>query len=213
MDTARNHDAARILQAQQHRIRYSDFVESGTFIFPQSGIAFMLVAAQEFPENPEEAGLFERIKTFLQIHRNSFILLLASLHRKKEWEILSTVQQRFFGGNLRILPVHNNAEMVKGMLTIAKATSKPHVVTVRDRMSLARAHVIERSPVWEMLRDIRRSGRFELPGERPAERLQAFLNANACPTAGATWGKRFNGSTPPAPEQLSPQPTCPVSLL
>ncbi len=27
---------------------------------------------------------------------------------------------RFFGSNLRILPVRNNAEIVKGMLTIAK---------------------------------------------------------------------------------------------
>ncbi|KAJ8375286.1 hypothetical protein SKAU_G00058660 [Synaphobranchus kaupii] len=114
----------------------------------------MLVATQEFPANPEEAGLFERIKKFIQVHRNCFILLLASLHGKKEWEIMSTIQHSFFGSNLRILPVHNIAEMVKGMLTIAKATSKPHVVTVRDRMSLARAHIIEHSPVWEMLRDM-----------------------------------------------------------
>ncbi|KAJ8276970.1 hypothetical protein GJAV_G00069950 [Gymnothorax javanicus] len=148
-----NHEAVGTLQAQ-HRIRYSDVVESGTMIFPQSGIAFMLLDTQEFPENPEEAGLFARIEKFIQIHRNCFILLQASLHRNKEWEILSKIQHRFFGSYLRILPVHNVAEMVKGMLTIAKATSKPHLVTVRDRMSLARAHVIERSPVWEMLRNM-----------------------------------------------------------
>ncbi|KAJ8279383.1 hypothetical protein COCON_G00064490 [Conger conger] len=149
-----DHEVSRTFQAQQHRIRYSEFVENGTFIFPQSGIAFMLVSAQEFPENPEEAGLFERIKKFMQIHRNAFILLLASLHGKKEWDILSTIQHSFFGSNLRILPVHNIAEMVKGMLTITKATSKPYVVTVRDRMSLAQAHIIEHSLVWEMLRDM-----------------------------------------------------------
>lgn len=35
-----------------------------------------------------------------------------------------------------------------------QATSKPNVDTVRDRMSLVRGHLIERSPVWELLRDI-----------------------------------------------------------
>lgn len=55
----------------------------------------MLVAAQEFPTNPEEAGVFERIKKFIQIHRNGFILLLASLYGKKEWDILSTIQHRY----------------------------------------------------------------------------------------------------------------------
>ncbi|KAJ8418548.1 hypothetical protein AAFF_G00000470 [Aldrovandia affinis] len=53
--------------------------------------------------------------------------------------------------------------MLKGMLTIAKATSKPHVVSVRDRMSLARAHIIERSPVWEMLRDMQLGADSRLP--------------------------------------------------
>ena len=40
------------------------------------------------------------------------------------------------------------------MCSSVQATSKPHVDTVRDRMSLVRAHLIERSPVWELLRDI-----------------------------------------------------------
>ncbi|XP_036409350.1 uncharacterized protein C1orf146-like [Megalops cyprinoides] len=152
--TLQDHEASRSLSAQQHRIRHSDSVESGTFIFPQSGVAFMLVTTQEFHESPNEAGLFEKIEKFTQIHRNCFLMLLASLHGEKEQRILSTVQHRFFGSNLRILPVHNVAEMVKGMLSIAKATSNPHVVKVRDRMSLAKAHFIEHSPVWEMLRDM-----------------------------------------------------------
>ena len=34
-----------------------------------------------------------------------------------------------------------------------QATSKPCVDTIQERLSLARAHIIERSPVWNMLKD------------------------------------------------------------
>ncbi|KAM6938329.1 protein SPO16 homolog [Lycodopsis pacificus] len=149
-----NHETNRMLSAQQHRIRFSNSVESGAFIFPLSGTAFLLVDPQDLLEHFEESGLIERIKTFVQVHRNSFLLLYVPFNGKKELEVLSVIQHRFFGSSLRILPVRNNAELVKGMLTIAKATSKPHVDRIRDRMSLARAHVIGSSPVWEMLRDI-----------------------------------------------------------
>ncbi|XP_037624749.1 uncharacterized protein C1orf146 homolog isoform X2 [Sebastes umbrosus] len=115
-----NHDTNRMLSAQQHRIRSSDSVESGAFIFPLSGTAFLLVDPQDLLEPFEESGLIERIKTFVQVHRNSFLLLFAPFNGKKELEILSVIQHRFFGSNLRILPVRNNAEIVKGMLTIAK---------------------------------------------------------------------------------------------
>ncbi|XP_070816301.1 protein SPO16 homolog [Chaetodon trifascialis] len=149
-----NHETNRILSAQQHRIRLSDAVEAGAFIFPLSGIAFLLVDPQDLPESFDESGLIERIQTFIEVHRNSFLLLYSPFNGKKELEILSVIQRSFFGSNLRILPVRNNAEIVKGMLTAAKATSKPHVDGIWDRMSLARAHVIESSPVWEMLSDI-----------------------------------------------------------
>ncbi|XP_063746844.1 protein SPO16 homolog [Eleginops maclovinus] len=148
-----SHDTSRLLSAQQHRIRFSDGVESGAFIFPLSGTAFLLLDPQNPLEHFEESGLIERIKMFVQVHRNSFLLLYAPFNGKKELEILSVLQHRF-SGKLRILPVRNSAEIVKGMLTIAKATSKPHVDSIRDRMSLARAHIVENSPVWEMLRDI-----------------------------------------------------------
>ncbi|XP_029285001.1 protein SPO16 homolog isoform X1 [Cottoperca gobio] len=149
-----DHDTNRMLSAQGHRIRLSDGVESGAYIFPLSGTAFLLVGPQDLLEHFEESGLIERIQMFVQVHRNSFLLLFAPFNGKKELEMLSVLQHRFFGSNLRILPVRNNAEIVKGMLTIAKATSKPHVDSIRDRMSLARAHIIESSPVWEMLREI-----------------------------------------------------------
>nr|XP_046156415.1 protein SPO16 homolog [Oncorhynchus gorbuscha] len=150
-----NHDTSRMLLAQHHRIRFSDAVKSGSIVFPQSGIAFLIINPQELPENLEEAGLFDKIKKFVTVHRNSFLLLQAPFYGKKELGIMSVIQHRFLGSNLRVLPVRNNTEIVKGMLTIAKATSKPHVDSVRDRMSLARAHIIESSSVWEMLKDIK----------------------------------------------------------
>ncbi|KAM6921825.1 protein SPO16 homolog [Xenentodon cancila] len=148
------HDACRMLGAQQHRIRCSDSVESGSFIFPTSGIAFLLVDLQDLPEPLDELGLLEQIKSFVQVHRNCFLLLHDPLNGKRKLQTLTLIQNRFFDSNLRILPVRNNAEIVKGMLTIAKATSKPHADSIRDRMSLAKAHIIETSPMWEMLRDI-----------------------------------------------------------
>ncbi|XP_071343355.1 protein SPO16 homolog isoform X2 [Trachinotus anak] len=116
----RDHDINRRLSAQQHRLRSSDSVESGAVIFPLSGTAFLLVDPQDPPERFEESGLIERIQKFVQVHRNSFLLLYAPFIGKKELEILSGIQRRFFGSNLKILPVRNNAEIVKGMLTIAK---------------------------------------------------------------------------------------------
>ncbi|XP_047443513.1 protein SPO16 homolog [Mugil cephalus] len=148
-----NHETSRMLSAQQHRIRFSDSVESGVFIFPLSGTAFLLVDPEDLSEPFEESGLTEKIKKFVQVHRNCFLLLLAPFNGKRELQVLALVQDRFFGSNLRILPVRNDAEIVKGMLAIAKATSKPHVDRIRERMCLARAHVVERSPVWEMLKD------------------------------------------------------------
>uniref|UniRef100_W5MBF2 Chromosome 1 open reading frame 146 n=1 Tax=Lepisosteus oculatus TaxID=7918 RepID=W5MBF2_LEPOC len=146
-----SHETALALSAQQHRVRYSDSVEEGTYIFPLSGIAFMIVDTQECADSPGVSRLFEKIGKFIQVHRNSFLLFSSSLHAQREQEILFRIQQSFLGSKLRIIPVHNVAEMVKSMLTIAKATSKPHVDSVRDRMALARAQIIERSPVWDVL--------------------------------------------------------------
>ncbi|XP_029906006.1 protein SPO16 homolog [Myripristis murdjan] len=143
----KNHDITRMLIAQQHRIKISDSIESGSFVFPSSGTAFLV------PENHEESGLFEKTDKFVQVHRNSFLLQLTPSYGKIGRDTLSAIQHRFLGSNLRILPVQSNAEIVKGMLAIAKATSKPHVDSIRDRMSLVRTHIIESSPVWEMLRD------------------------------------------------------------
>ncbi|XP_061744037.1 protein SPO16 homolog isoform X2 [Nerophis ophidion] len=128
-----SHDTLSMLRAQQHRIRLSDGVERGIFIFPLAGVAFMLVEPQHLPENLEESGLIEQIKKFAQVHRNCFVLLYAPFNGKRETETLSLIQQSFFGSNPRVLPVRNNTEILKGMLTIAKRSrsksTRPCLVT------------------------------------------------------------------------------------
>ncbi|XP_061592979.1 protein SPO16 homolog [Cololabis saira] len=148
------HAAYRLLSSQQHRVRCSDSVESGCFIFPTAGIAFLLIDPHDLPEPLDEPRLLQQIESFVKVHRNCFVLLQAPPGGTRAPHILTLIQNRFLGSNLRILPVRNDAELVKGMLTIAKATSKPHADSIRDRMSLAKAHIIDTSPMWEMLRDM-----------------------------------------------------------
>ncbi|XP_068599994.1 protein SPO16 homolog [Brachionichthys hirsutus] len=147
----RTHDVIRMLTAQAHRIRFSESVHSGAFIFPLSGTAFLLVHPGDLPESSGDSGLTDEIKAFVQVHRNSFLLLYAPFNGGEELKALSVVQRRFFGGNLRVLPVRNSNDIVNGMLTIAKATSKPLADSISDRMSKARTFIIEKSPAWETL--------------------------------------------------------------
>ncbi|KAM9482893.1 protein SPO16 homolog [Clarias gariepinus] len=141
-----NNEISVLLSAQQHLVRYSDSIEAGTLVFPLSGVAFLLISPDEFPEKADpEDNFFQRIEKFIQVHRNSFFLLQTSTCGTKELEIVSAVQHRFFGSNLKVLPVISNMDAVTGMLTIAKATSKPQVDSVRERMHSARAHIIQKS--------------------------------------------------------------------
>uniref|UniRef100_A0A7M4FHR1 Chromosome 1 open reading frame 146 n=1 Tax=Crocodylus porosus TaxID=8502 RepID=A0A7M4FHR1_CROPO len=122
MSTAlQNHEIAASLQSQHHRVRYSDSVENGSLIFSLSGIAFLLADTQELLMT--EDLFLDRIEKFINIHRNSFLLLLAALHGPKEWNIMFRIQKRFLGSNLQIIPVHNASETVRLMLTIAKHRS------------------------------------------------------------------------------------------
>jgi hypothetical protein len=59
------------------------------------GIAFLIINPQELPENLEEAGLFDKIKKFVTVHRNSFLLLQAPFYGKKELGIMSVIQHRY----------------------------------------------------------------------------------------------------------------------
>ncbi|KAJ7332509.1 hypothetical protein JRQ81_014689 [Phrynocephalus forsythii] len=144
-----DHEISTSLQNQRHRVRYSDSVEDGSIIFSLSGVAFLLSYAEGLFFGETDI-FFERIKKFMAIHRNGFLLLSAALHGPKEWDMMFKVQQRFLGSNLRIIPVHNTAEAIKLMLTIAKISSKPHLDNIRYRMLMAKAQIVEQSSVWKM---------------------------------------------------------------
>ncbi|XP_051658922.1 protein SPO16 homolog isoform X2 [Manacus candei] len=123
MSTAlQDHEISTILQRQHHRVRYSESVETGSVIFPLSGVAFILSDTQDLLRTGEEQ-FSERIQKFIGIHRNSFLVLSAALHGSEEWNVMFRIQKRFLGSNLRVIPVHNPAETVKLMLTMAKESS------------------------------------------------------------------------------------------
>ncbi|OCT85172.1 protein SPO16 homolog [Xenopus laevis] len=151
--TLQGHEVAASLQREHHKVRFSQSVETGSIIFPLSGIAFLLATTQELFATSHET-MFPWIENFISIHRNCFLVLTAALHGSSEWDLMFTIQQRFLGSNLRIIPAHNNAEIVKIMLIIAKATSKPHLETIIDRLLKAQSQIIERSPVWQLLDSI-----------------------------------------------------------
>ncbi|PKK28005.1 hypothetical protein A306_00005796 [Columba livia] len=153
MSTAlQNHEISTILQRQHHRVRYSDSVETGSVIFSLSGVAFTLADTQDLLMAGEEQ-FFRRIQKFINIHRNSFLVLSAALHGPEEWKVMFRIQRRFLGSNLRVIPVHNAAETVKLMLTIAKVTSRPRADDIRYKMAMTKAQIIEKSPVWKMLQE------------------------------------------------------------
>ncbi|XP_013816826.1 protein SPO16 homolog isoform X1 [Apteryx mantelli] len=94
MSTAlQNHEISTILQSQQHRVRYSDSVEIGSVIFSLSGVAFILADTQDLLRTGEEQFL-DRIQKFINIHRNSFLVLSAALHGPEEWNIMFRIQRR-----------------------------------------------------------------------------------------------------------------------
>ncbi|KAF5893292.1 uncharacterized protein DAT39_017004 [Clarias magur] len=116
-----NNEISALLSAQQHLVRYSDSIDAGTLVFPLSGVAFLLITLDEFPEKTDcEDEFFQRIEKFIQVHRNSFLLLQTPACGTREQEIVSVVQHRFFGSNLKVLPVISNMDTVTGMMTIAK---------------------------------------------------------------------------------------------
>ncbi|XP_064416133.1 protein SPO16 homolog isoform X4 [Latimeria chalumnae] len=93
-----------------------------------------------------------RVRFSDTVEEGSIIFSLsAALHETREWETMIRIQQRFLGSNLRIIPVHNTNDIVKSILTIAKATCKPAVDNIWCRMVMATAQITDRSLVWEML--------------------------------------------------------------
>ncbi|XP_077463375.1 protein SPO16 homolog isoform X2 [Stigmatopora argus] len=146
-----SHETIKLLHAQQHKIRLSDSVELDSFVFPQSGTAFKLVQ----PEKVSDLSIMEeQIQKFLALHQNSFVLFYTPFPGETQLKMLSLIQERFFGRNLYILPVRNNCEIINGMLTIAKATTKPYVDRVQSRMASIRSQILDIRPVLEMLKKL-----------------------------------------------------------
>ncbi|XP_037762372.1 AP2-interacting clathrin-endocytosis protein isoform X2 [Chelonia mydas] len=88
-----SHEVSASLQSQHHRVRYSDSVENGSMIFSLSGIAFLLADTQDVFKTGGELFL-DRTEKFINIHRNSFLLLSAALHGPKEWDLIFRIQKR-----------------------------------------------------------------------------------------------------------------------
>ncbi|KAG9483162.1 hypothetical protein GDO78_009224 [Eleutherodactylus coqui] len=116
-----DHEVIACLQNQQHKIRFSESVLTGSIIFPLSGVAFLLANAQEVLGTRREA-IFDIIQQFTSIHRNSFLVIVAALHGPEEWDFIFSIQLRFLGSNLKVIPTHNSVETVKSILTIAKVS-------------------------------------------------------------------------------------------
>ncbi|XP_057696382.1 protein SPO16 homolog isoform X2 [Corythoichthys intestinalis] len=146
-----SHETIRMLQAQRHKIRLSDSVELDSFVFPQSGTAFKLVEPEKVKD---QSILVEQIQKFVALHQNSFVLFYSPFNRETQQKMLSFIQERFFGSKLYILPVRNNDEIINGMLTIAKATTKPHVDCILNRMATIRSEILDISPVLEMYKKL-----------------------------------------------------------
>ncbi|XP_075038484.1 protein SPO16 homolog [Mixophyes fleayi] len=149
-NSLQEHEVTASLLNQQHKLRFSESVQSGCVIFPLSGIAFLLASTQELFGLQRET-LFARIQQFITVHRNSFLVLVAALYGSEEWDLMFDIQLRFLGSNLRIIPAHNSADVVKRILTIAKVTCKPCLENIRDRLLQAKSYIVENSPVWKTL--------------------------------------------------------------
>ncbi|XP_073501344.1 protein SPO16 homolog [Phyllobates terribilis] len=152
-NSLQDHEVITSLQNQQHKIRFSESVLTGSIIFPLSGIAFLLANAQEILGSEREA-VFEQIQEFTSIHRNSFLVIVAALHGLEERDLMFSIQLRFLGSNLKIIPAHNSMETVKSILMIAKASCKPHLENILDRLLQAAIYIAENSPVWKTLAEI-----------------------------------------------------------
>ncbi|KAM4871793.1 protein SPO16 homolog [Thomomys bottae] len=152
----KSYEISTALENRSYKVRYSDSVEDGSIIFSRSGVAFLLMDANECIMSTEEIFLI-KIEKFINLHRNSFLVLSAALHGPQEWRLMFRIQQRFLGSNLRILPVHNTVNAINIMCTIAKTTSKPNIDTICYRMITTKAYIIEQSPVWKTLHKIKLS--------------------------------------------------------
>ncbi|XP_041460787.1 protein SPO16 homolog [Lytechinus variegatus] len=139
--TLKDTDISTLL-LQRHKVRFSDTTVSSSIIFPLSSVAFLIVPLEKTSlEWPPKSGriqldheFLQRLQKFVQIHRNSYMVLTSALHGPHEMAIISAIQTRFIDHNLRILPVHNDSECLQTILTIAQATCTPTCNILRSRL-------------------------------------------------------------------------------
>ncbi|XP_078661508.1 protein SPO16 homolog [Branchiostoma floridae x Branchiostoma belcheri] len=153
-----NSDVTRLLQQQQHKTRVSDTTLRHTCIFPQSGVAFMIIplneSLTEWPPSGDsvlDSSLVDRIEKFLAVHRNCYLLTTAALYGHHEMAALSTLQNKFMDRKLYLLPAHNASECVQSMTTIAKATYKPSCEMIRHRLCKLLANQISDDIVLQII--------------------------------------------------------------
>ncbi|XP_071507340.1 protein SPO16 homolog [Diadema antillarum] len=157
----KNNEISRLLQ-QRHKVRFSDSTVPGTFIFPLSAIAFMVTPLDKVSlEWPPKSGhiqldhdFVDRVLKFIQIHRNSYLVVSSALHGPHEMEVIAAIQFRFVDSNLKILPVHNDAECVQTIQTIAQATCKPTSTILKSRLDGILSHQSREEVVLNILSQI-----------------------------------------------------------
>lgn len=157
----KNTDVARLLQ-QRHKVRFSDTTLASTCIFPVSAVAFMIVplakASLEWPPKSGQIQLdhefIDRVQKFVQIHRNSYMVITSALHGPHEMAVISAIQMRFIDYNLRILPVHNDSEGVQTILIIAQATCKPTCSILKSRLDAILSKQIGEEVVLNILSEM-----------------------------------------------------------
>nr|XP_032822749.1 uncharacterized protein C1orf146 homolog isoform X2 [Petromyzon marinus]XP_032822750.1 uncharacterized protein C1orf146 homolog isoform X2 [Petromyzon marinus] len=170
----KEHELIRKLVECKMKVRYSDSVGPGVVILSRSGVAFKLVTVEEMSEGMKSPVLLE-IKKFSSVHRNSFLLLIASFHGQKEMQSMHHLQLRFLTTNLKIMPVHNIKEVMSVMFTITKMMSKPEADVMKKKMAMVSTMVVNKSPVWHLLQHI------DIPPESspPCPATSSLMNRDA----------------------------------
>ncbi|XP_019630094.1 PREDICTED: uncharacterized protein LOC109474261 [Branchiostoma belcheri] len=119
-----NSDVTRLLQQQQHKTRVSDTTLRHTCIFPQSGVAFMIIPLNESLTEWPPGG---------------------------DSVLDSSLVDRFMDRKLYLLPAHNASECVQSMTTIAKATYKPSCEMIRHRLCKLLANQVSDDIVLQII--------------------------------------------------------------
>ncbi|CAM9928594.1 unnamed protein product [Lampetra fluviatilis] len=113
-------------------------------------VAFKLVTVEEMSEGMKSPVLLE-IEKFSSVHRNSFLLLIASFHGQKEMQSMHHLQ-------LSVPTCIDHAPLPLQMM------SKPVADIMKQKMAMVSAMVVNKSPVWHLLQHINIPAESSPPG-------------------------------------------------